>query len=126
MATFIHRPLAATLSATNLTRKQIPTQTWRRDTSQLFARFNGPRARKGPDGVSEVAWRPVLCLNFSIPSSTFFNVLLDNFVCWVSLLRYSQEQGVSSYVWAGLFLELEKLPTSDSDAEMLGKYAFGV
>lgn len=33
---------------------------------------------------------------------------------------------VSYCIWAGLFLELENLPTSDSDAEILGKYVFGV
>lgn len=63
------------------------------------------------------AWRLVLGPIFSILSSTFFNVLLDDFVYWVSLLRYSQEQGVSYCIWAGLFLELEISPTSDSDAE---------
>lgn len=110
----------------NRIRKQITTRICRLDTSQSFARLNGPRARKGSDGFLEVVWRLVLGLNFSIPSSTFFNVLLDDFVCWVSLLRYSQEQGVSSCIWAGLFLELEKLPTSDSDVEILGKYLFGV
>lgn len=31
-----------------------------------------------------------------------------------------QEQGVSYCIWAGLFLEMEILPTSDSDAEKLG------
>lgn len=125
-ATFIHQPLATALSATNHIRKQTPIWTRCHDTSQSFERSNGPRARKGHDGVSRGAWRLVLGLIFSILSSTFFNVLLDDFVCWVSLLRYSQEQGVSYCIWAGLFLEMEILPTSDSDAEKLGEYVFSL